>query len=65
MFVFSVSVWFPGGAKIFQIGSDSWLTFSGWLLNQLDSSDFAWYTKNSVFVVKYTKKGVECQKKLR
>jgi hypothetical protein len=47
---------------MFQIGSDSWLTLSGWLLNHLDSLDFAWHTKNSPFGVKYTKKGIECQK---
>ena len=40
------AAWFLGGAAIFQIGSDGRLTLSGWLLNQLDSPDFAWRTKN-------------------
>jgi hypothetical protein len=55
---------FSGGATIFQIGSDSWLTFSGQLLNQMDSSYFAWHTQNSLFAVKYTKKVIECQKSI-
>jgi hypothetical protein len=59
------AAWFPGSASIFQIASDSWLTLSGWLFNQLDSSDFASHTKKSFFGVKYTKKGIECQKKRR
>jgi pantothenate kinase-related protein Tda10 len=29
-----------------KLGSDGRLTLSGWLLNQLDSPDFAWRTKN-------------------
>ena len=31
-----------------KLGSDGRLTLSGWLLNQLDSPDFAWRTKNSL-----------------
>jgi len=29
-----------------KLGSDGRLTLSGWLLNQLDLSGFAWRTKN-------------------
>jgi len=32
--------------------------------DQLDYSNFFWRTQNSLFGVKYTKKGVECQKTL-
>jgi len=32
-----------------KLGSDGRLTLSGWLLNQLDSPDFAWRTKNSLW----------------
>jgi len=45
-----LAAWFPGGATIFQIGSDGRLTLSGWLLNQLDLSGFAWRTKNSLWM---------------
>jgi hypothetical protein len=31
-----------------KLGSDGRLTLSGWFLNQLDSPDFAWRTKNSL-----------------
>jgi hypothetical protein len=31
-----------------KLGSDGRLTLSGWLLNQLDSSVFAWRPKNSL-----------------
>ena len=35
---------------------------SGWLLNQLDSPDFAWRTKNSLLgIVEYTGKAIVCQ----
>jgi hypothetical protein len=33
-----------------KLGSDRRLTLSGWLLNQLDISGFAWRTKNSLWV---------------
>jgi len=32
--------------------------------DHLDYSNFFWRTQNSLFGVKYTKKGVECQKTL-
>ncbi|MBU1206698.1 MAG: hypothetical protein KKH04_07210, partial [Proteobacteria bacterium] len=32
-----------------KLGSDGRLTLSGWLFNQLDSPDFAWRTKNSLW----------------
>jgi hypothetical protein len=63
MFVFSVCRLVSKRYQKNQIGSDSWLTLLSWLLNQLDFSDFAWHTKNSLFDVKFTKKGVECQKR--
>jgi hypothetical protein len=32
-----------------KLGSDGRLTLSGWFFNQLDSPDFAWRTKNSLW----------------
>jgi hypothetical protein len=47
-----------------KLGSDGRLTLSGWLLNQLDLSGFAWRTKNSLWnALSLKKKGLYVKKK--
>jgi hypothetical protein len=45
-----------------KLGSDGRLTLSDWPFNQLDSPDFAWRTKNSVWGEMNIQKGQLCVK---
>ena len=56
---------FPAGHSMClyaKLGSDSRLTLTGWLLSQLDSSDFAGRTKNSLWCEQNIKWGRLCVK---